>query len=386
MQHRGHLNSNAEQLVAGDAPPIALDDVVSRIDWPDRAVAQDARERWASLTKPEGALGRLEDLGIWWASVQGVCPAPPPARPVLVIFAADHGVARASRTSAYPPEVTAQMVRTLLADRAAANALARQVGARVRIVDVAVDAPEDYAADLDPAIAATRIRRGSGSIDREDALSPDEAHAAFERGVVVADVEIDGGADLLIAGDMGIGNTTAASAITGLLAPAEVTAVVGRGTGVDDHGWMRKAAAVRDAMRRGKPHKGEPLGLLAAIGGADFVAMLGFLLEAAARRTPVVLDGSVPTAVALVAQRASYKARDWWQAGHRSPEPAHSAALGRLDLEPLLDLRMRLGEGTGALLAVPLITAAAAALGDMLTFEEAGVSRSADAPPPGTDA
>lgn len=349
-------------------------DVVARIDWPDRAAAQAASARWDALTKPKGALGRLEELGTWWASVRGECPPAPPQRPVLVIVAGDHGVARTARTSAYPPEVTAQMVRTFLAERAAANALARQVGARVRVVDVAVDAPADYADDLDPTVAASRIRRASGSIDREDAMTVDEAQCAFSLGVAIADAEIDAGADLLIVGDMGIGNTTAAAAIIGLLAPADLLFVVGRGTGIDDATWMRKAAAVRDAMRRGKPHKGAPLELLAAIGGPDIATMVGLLLGAAARRTPVILDGTVVSAAALIAHRAAYKSRDWWQAGHRSTEPAHSAALGRLDLSPLLDLQMRLGEGTGALLALPLVASAASALGEMLTFAEAGVS------------
>lgn len=355
-------------------PDDVLTRVVAAIDWPDRAVAQEATARWRSLTKPEGALGRLEDLGTWWASARGECPPKPPQRPTLVIVAGDHGVARTARTSAYPPEVTAQMVRTFLAERAAANALARQVGAHVRVVDVAVDAPADYADDLDPRVAEGRIRRASGSIDREDAMTLEEAGRAFQLGVAIADAEIDAGADLLIVGDMGIGNTTSAAAIIGLLAPADLLSVVGRGTGIDDDTWMRKAAAVRDAMRRGKPHKGSPLELMAAIGGPDIATMVGLLLGAAARRTPVILDGTVISAAALIAHRAAYKSRDWWQAGHRSTEPAHSAALGRLDLAPLLDLQMRLGEGTGALLAVPLVASAAAALGEMLTFAEAGVS------------
>jgi nicotinate-nucleotide--dimethylbenzimidazole phosphoribosyltransferase len=355
-------------------PDDVLTRVVAAIDWPDRAVAQEATARWASLTKPEGALGRLEDLGTWWASARGECPPKPPQRPTLVIVAGDHGVARTARTSAYPPEVTAQMVRTFLAERAAANALARQVGAHVRVVDVAVDAPADYADDLDPRVAEGRIRRASGSIDREDAMTLEEAGRAFQLGVAIADAEVDAGADLLIVGDMGIGNTTSAAAIIGLLAPADLLSVVGRGTGIDDDTWMRKAAAVRDAMRRGKPHKGSPLELMAAIGGPDIATMVGLLLGAAARRTPVILDGTVISAAALIAHRAAYKSRDWWQAGHRSTEPAHSAALGRLDLAPLLDLQMRLGEGTGALLAVPLVASAAAALGEMLTFAEAGVS------------
>lgn len=355
-------------------PDDVLTRLIAAIDWPDRSVAQEATARWASLTKPEGALGRLEDLGTWWASARGECPPKPPQRPTLVIVAGDHGVARTARTSAYPPEVTAQMVRTFLAERAAANALARQVGAHVRVVDVAVDAPADYADDLDPRVAEGRIRRASGSIDRQDAMTLEEAGRAFQLGVAIADAEIDAGADLLIVGDMGIGNTTSAAAIIGLLAPADLLSVVGRGTGIDDDTWMRKAAAVRDAMRRGKPHKGSPLELMSAIGGPDIATMVGLLLGAAARRTPVILDGTVISAAALIAHRAAYKSRDWWQAGHRSTEPAHSAALGRLDLAPLLDLQMRLGEGTGALLAVPLVASAAAALGEMLTFAEAGVS------------
>jgi len=351
-----------------------LASIVAAIDWPDRDMAQVARERWRLLAKPDGSLGRLEELGTWWSSVRGQCPPDPPQRAVLVIFAADHGIARTSRTSAYPPEVTAQMVRTLVAGSAGANALAREVGVEVRVVDVGVDTDPHYLDDSDPKVTQHRIRRGSGSIDVDDALSPEETAAAFAVGVAVADAEIDAGADLLIAGDMGIGNTTAASAISGLYAPADVVSVVGRGTGIDDATWMRKCAAVRDAMRRGRDLKGAPLELLAAIGGTDFAAMLGFLLQSAARRTPVILDGIVPTAVALIAHRAAFKSREWWQAGHRSPEPAHSAALGRLDLSPLLDLGMRLGEGTGALLAVPLVRAAAVSLRDIQTFDQAGVS------------
>lgn len=361
-------------------PPSGLDDIAASIEAPDRAAAQAATERWDSLTKPQGALGRLESLGTWWASVRGECPPPGPARPTLVIIAADHGVARTARTSAYPPEVTAQMVRTFLAERAAANALARSVGARVRVVDLGVDAPPDYADDLAGDVTRYRVRRGCGSIDREDAMTLDEAQRSFDAGVDIADAEIDSGADLLIVGDMGIGNTTSAAAIVGLLGPADAVSVVGRGTGIDDETWMRKCAAVRDAMRRGKDLKGEPLQLIAAIGGPDIGAMVGMLMRCAQRRTPVILDGTVPTAAALIAHRAAYRARDWWQAGHRSTEPAHTTALGRLDLTPLLELDMRLGEGTGALLAIPLISASAAALGEMLTFEEAGVATGPDGP------
>jgi nicotinate-nucleotide--dimethylbenzimidazole phosphoribosyltransferase len=225
-----------------------------------------------------------------------------------------------------------------------------------------------------PEVTARRVRRGSGSIDREDAMSRSECVAALALGARVADELVDAGADLLVAGDMGIGNTTPAAALVGLLADVEPAQVVGRGTGIDDATWMRKTAAVRDAMRRGRPLKGDPIGLLAAIGGPDLAATTGFLLQAAARRTPVLLDGVISCACALVAHRIAFRASQWWCASHRSTEPAAAAALDRLGLDPLLDLGMRLGEGTGALVALPLLTAAGDLLREMATFESAGVS------------
>lgn len=368
----------APRCSMGPMPSDDLTAIASAITWPDRDVAQAARDRWASLDKAPGSLGRLEELGTWWAAARGECPPDAPQRPVLVIFAGDHGIARTARTSQFEPETTAHMVRALAEGRAAAHAIADRVGARVRIADLSVDAEPDYVDDLDPSIAGNRVRRASGSIDREDAMTADETRRAFEIGVQLADAEIDAGADLLVLGDVGIGNTTPAAAIIGLYAPADVTSVVGRGTGIDDAGWMRKCAAVRDAMRRGRELKGEPLDLLAAIGAPDFAAMLGFLLQSAARRTPVILDGVAPTAVALVAHRVAFRAREWWLAGHLSPEPGHAAALERLDLAPVLDLQMRHGEGTGALLAVPLIGTAADALRE--------VAVAATANPPQADA
>jgi nicotinate-nucleotide--dimethylbenzimidazole phosphoribosyltransferase len=288
----------------------------------------------------------------------------------VVVFAGDHGVATTG-VSAYPAEVTAQMVRNVLAGGAAVNALARLAGAQVRVVDMAVDAD---LGDLPAAVGEHKVRRGSGRIDIEDALTRDEVERAFAAGIAIADAEIDSGADLLVAADLGIGNTTPAAALVGSLTRNDASLVTGRGTGIDDATWMRKCAAVRDAMRRSRPVLGDQLQLLATAGGADFAAMTGFLLQAAARRTPVVLDGVVSGACALVAQRVTFRAADWWLAGHRSSEPAHALALNRLSLEPLLDLGMRLGEGTGALLAVPLVKAAAATLAEMATFDEAGVS------------
>ncbi len=284
-------------------------------------------------------------------------------------------MARTAGTSAYPPEVTAQMVANFVTGGAAATVLARAQGVTVRVVDVSVDV--DWPASGLPVtgdVTAHRIRRGSGSIDREDAMTHEECVAALLLGARVADELIDAGADLLIAGDMGIGNTTPAAALVGLLADVEPARVVGRGTGIDDATWMRKTAAVRDAMRRGRPVKGDPVALLATCGGPDLAATTGFLLQAASRRTPVLLDGIISSACALVAHRVAFRASQWWLASHRSTEPAAEAALKRLGLEPLLDLRMRLGEGSGALVALPLVIASGELLRGMATFDSAGVS------------
>jgi nicotinate-nucleotide--dimethylbenzimidazole phosphoribosyltransferase len=345
-----------------------------RVELPSEDAAQSARDRQAILTKPAGALGRLEELSIWAASVQGTSPPHRFARPRVVIFVGDHGVARTASTSAYPPEVTAQMVLNFVAGGAAINVLAREAGATVRVIDVSVDCDPAYVAAIAPEVVALRIRRGSGSIEREDAMTLDEARASFDLGRGIADDEIDQGTDLLIPGDMGIGNTTPAAALIGLLSNLDASKVTGLGTGIDDAGWMRKCAAIRDAMRRGRPHLGDPIRLLATVGGPDFAAMTGFLLQASIRRTPVILDGTISSACALVADRMDFRAKAWWLAGHRSTEPAHAAALTRMDLEPVVDYGLRLGEGTGALLALPIVQAAIATLAEMATFGEAGVS------------
>jgi len=352
-----------------------LDDLVGRIGLPDADAREAGAARQRMLTKPTGALGRLEDLSLWLCAAQGACPPRPLERVRVVVFAGDHGVARTAATSAYPPEVTAQMVLNFLAGGAAVNVLARANGATVRVVDLAVDA--DYAelgASVPEDVTRYRVRRSSGSIDREDALTRDEAERAFLTGVRIADEEVDAGADLLIPGDMGIGNTTPSAVLVGLLCGVDPARVVGRGTGIDDTTWMRKTAAVRDAMRRGRPLRGDPIGLLAAVGGADIAATTGFLLGAAARRTPVLLDGVVSCAAAVLAHRMAFRAREWWLAGTRSTEPAQRAALERLDLAPIVDYGLRLGEGTGALVALPVLAAAGATLREMATFGEAGVS------------
>jgi nicotinate-nucleotide--dimethylbenzimidazole phosphoribosyltransferase len=342
---------------------------------PTSARAADrARARQATLTKPAGALGRLEEASVWLAAVQDACPPAPFLHPAVVILAGDHGVARAAGTSAYPPEVTAQMVLNLVSGGAAANVLARQAGARVRVVDVSVDCDPAYLDDVAPEVAARRVRRGSGSIDREDAMTRAEAEAALALGALIADEELAQGADVLIAGDMGIGNTTPASALIGLLTGSGATDVTGRGTGIDDGTLERKTAAVAAAMARGADVLDDPVALLARVGSPDLAAMTGLLARAAVRGCPLVLDGIVSCSAALVADRWAPGARAWWAAGHRSTEPAASVALAALGLDPLVDLGLRLGEGTGALLALPLLNAAAATLAEMATFESAGVS------------
>jgi nicotinate-nucleotide--dimethylbenzimidazole phosphoribosyltransferase len=337
---------------------------------PDADVAAQARARQDRLTKPAGSLGRLEDLAVWVSSCQGVCPPRQFERARVVVFAGDHGVAAAG-VSAYPAEVTAAMVANFDAGGAAINVLAEAAGATVRVVDIAVDAAEPLTAS----IGAHKVRRGSGNIAVEDALTDDEVAAALDAGRRIADDEIDSGADILIAGDMGIGNTTPATTLIAALTDSEPVAVVGRGTGIDDAGWARKTAAIRDALFRTRALAGDPVALLRVCGGADLAAMAGFCAQAAVRRTPLLLDGVVVTAAALVAEKLAPGARQWWQAGHRSTEPAHAQALQQLDLEPIVDLRMRLGEGTGAAVALPLVRAAVATLSSMATFDEAGIGQ-----------
>jgi nicotinate-nucleotide--dimethylbenzimidazole phosphoribosyltransferase len=347
--------------------PSALQAALAGIDYPDPSAAHEAKLRQDELTKPAGALGALEELSIWASGVQGQCPPHAFERTRVVVFAGDHGIAEAG-VSAYPAEVTAQMVHNVTSGGAAVNVLARAAGAGVRVLDMSV------ATDTDPAVSKYKICRSSGRIDRVDALTQQQAEQALEAGIAVADEEIDSGAQLLIAGDLGIGNTTPASVLVSVLTGVEPIKVVGRGTGIDDAGWIRKCAAIRDARRRAWPHREDLIRLLAVTAGADLAAMTGFLLQAAHRRTPVLLDGLVVSAAALVAQLGNPRVVHWLEAAHLSAEPAHELALQRLELIPILRLGMRLGEGTGALVALPVLRAAALSLAQMATFAEAEVT------------
>ena len=332
----------------------------------DDRVRAEARARVDGLAKPLGALGRLEDAMVWLAGVQGTASPRPPTGVAVVVFAGDHGVTADQSVSAYPRQVTAMMVREFVRGGAAVNVLARANGARVRVFDLGVD---DDLADTPDDVRRHKVRRGSGAIHREDALTAAEVEAAMRAGRAVADEEIDAGADLLVPGDMGIGNTTVAAAVVGTVLGREADDVVGRGTGVDDATWRGKRDAVAAALERARPHRDDPVAVLRTVGSADLAAATAFLVRAAERGTPVLLDGVVSGACALLAERLAPGARGWWCAGHRSTEPAHRLALESLGLAPLLDLELRLGEASGALAALPLLRTAACLLDGMATLE-----------------
>jgi nicotinate-nucleotide--dimethylbenzimidazole phosphoribosyltransferase len=332
----------------------------------DPAAMTAARALQARLTKPPGSLGTLEDLSVRLAGLAGACPPPLPVPAAVAVFAGDHGV-HAQGVTPWPQEVTAQMVANFLAGGAVVNAFARQVGATVTVVDVGVATPLDKAAGL----LDRKVRRGTRDLSREPALTGDEVLAALGAGVEVAGLLIDQGAGVLVTGDMGIANTTPAAALIAAYTGAPAEAVTGRGTGIDDAAYARKLAAVTAGLRR--PVTG-PLDVLASVGGLEHAALAGFVLGAAARRVPVILDGVIAVSAALAAAALAPDAVGAMVAGHRSTEPGAAVALTHLGLTPLIDLGLRLGEGTGALLAVPVLAAAVRVLHEVATFDSAGVS------------
>ena len=350
----------------------------------DAAAGREAQRRLDSLTKPPGSLGRLEELARRLVEITRRCP-PRIERPVIVVLAADHGVA-VEGVSAYPQVVTAQMVENFLAGGAAVNALARLVGARVVVGDFGVATPLSAHPDL----VSRRIGAGTASIASGPAMSRAQALEAIAAGAELAAAEIARGADLLALGEMGIGNTTSASALAAAFtgaAPAEVT---GTGTGIQPDRWRAKVAVVERALavngataRRSmgdRPGGLDAVDVLARLGGFEIAGLAGVALAGAAHRVPVIVDGFIAGAAALAAVRLAPSARDSLIAAHRSAEPGHRHVLEALGLAPYLDLGLRLGEGTGAALCIGLARAAAAILGEMATFKSAGVSdRSADA-------
>lgn len=341
---------------------------VARIAPLDEEAMAAARARQDTLTKPQGALGRLEALSIQLAGITGEA-RPRIARPAVVVMAGDHGVA-ARGVSAYPAAVTPQMVLNFLGGGAAINVLARHIGAEVVVVDMGV------AADLapHPALLERKVAPGTRDLSVEPAMTRAQALQAVETGIAVAADLIAGGADLLCTGDMGIGNTTPSSAIVAALTGRPAGEVTGRGTGVDDVGLARKIAVIDAALALHRPDPADGLDVLAKVGGFEIGGLAGVILGAAARRTPVVVDGFISGAAALLACALAPAAQPYLIAGHRSVERGHLAVFGKLDLDPLLDLGLRLGEGTGAALAVSLCQAACKILDEMATFGEAGVS------------
>jgi nicotinate-nucleotide--dimethylbenzimidazole phosphoribosyltransferase len=328
-----------------------------------------ARERQDSLTKPQGSLGRLEEMSVWLAGVTAD-PLPDVRHKVIVTAAADHGVATQG-VSAYPQEVTAQMVGNFLTGGAAINVLARQVGARVVVVDAGV------AAELPPATGLVSRRAGGGTADmsRGPAMSHRQALACLEAGIEVGKAEVATGADVVGVGDMGIGNTAAASAVVAAITGAPVAAVTGRGTGLSDEGLQRKVAIIERALSLNQPNPEDTLDVLAKVGGFEIGFLGGVMLGVAAARRPVVLDGFITGAAALIACGLRPRLREYLLASHLSVEPGHRVALEHLGLRPVLDLGMRLGEGTGAALGIFLVEAAALILREMASFAEAGVSQ-----------
>jgi nicotinate-nucleotide--dimethylbenzimidazole phosphoribosyltransferase len=340
---------------------------------------EQARERQNTLTKPLGALGLLEEVGCRLAAIQQTLH-PKLSKGAVVVCAADHGVT-VEGVSAYPPEVTAQMVLNFQAGGAAINQIARAADAGVFVVDVGINSPlpvgERSGAEGTRIGLGVRVRNGTGNIAVEPAMTLAEAEEAILIGVQAARQAIASGATILAAGDMGIGNTTAAAALTAALLELPPEAVTGRGTGVDDGRYRHKLEVIHRALERFEAtnlDEPTPLTYLSELGGLEIAAIAGVFLAGAEAGLPIMTDGFPVTAGALLACRINPNVRDYLFAGHRSVEPGHSKQLGALQLRPLLELELRLGEGTGAVLAFPLLRAAAEVMSGMATFKSAGVS------------
>lgn len=345
-----------------------FDRVCASIDDVDSVAAATAQRLLDQKTKPRRSLGRLEDLVCKIAGITRQ-PRPPVPNKAIVVMAADHGVAQEG-ISAYPQEVTWQMVRNLAAGGAAVSVLARQVGARVVLVDLGVRRPEGAV----PGVLSHRIRSGTDNFTLGPAMSVDEAVLAVEHGMAIAEELISSGIGLLGIGEMGIGNTTAATALLAAFSGKPVYSITGRGTGIDDPTWVRKVAVIEKALAKNHPDDKSAVEILAALGGFEIAGLVGVVLGVAARCVPVVLDGFIASTAALCAAGISRHAAKYVIASHRSVEAGHGLVLRALGCEPVLDLGMRLGEGTGAALAMSIVEAALRVLHDMATFEEAKVT------------
>ena len=355
-----------------------LERAIATVPSPDLDVAAETARLLDAKTKPPGSLGRLEDLACRIAAIRGFVPHEP-LEPAVVVAAADHGVA-AQGVSAYPQEVTAQMLLNFAGDGAAISVLSREAGARLLVVDAGViggAAVDGVRTEIVDEV------RGTNDLSLGPAMTRSTAIGLIEHGIALADELADDGIGILGLGEMGIANTTSASALTASLLPCQPSAVCGPGTGIDRERLSRKVQAVSRgvAMLELRPDP-DPIDVLAAVGGLEIAFLVGVTLGAAGRRVPVLLDGFITSAAALVAARMRPATAGSLVAATRSPEPGHTLVLEALGLEPLLDLRLRLGEGTGAALALPLVRSAIAVLTDMATFDAAGVSGPAESPAP----
>ena len=346
-----------------------LEELITRIKPLDEVAMQSARIRQDTLTKPRGSLGRLEELSIQMAGISA-CPLPSVERKTVIVMASDHGVTREG-VSAYPAEVTPQMVSNFLRGGAAINVLARQANARVVIVDMGVASEiEDVMGEL----VRCKIGLGTANLVEGPAMTREQAMESIQSGIEITEAEIARGVDIFATGDMGIGNTTAAAAIACALMRQLPENIAGRGTGVDDGGLKRKINVITRALNVNKPNGNDAIDVLAKVGGFEIGGLAGVMLAAAANRKPVVIDGFISTAAAMIAATLVPAARDYMLAAHVSQERGHKLMLEWLGLNPLLDMNMRLGEGTGAALAFHLIEASTRILREMATFNEAGVS------------
>jgi nicotinate-nucleotide--dimethylbenzimidazole phosphoribosyltransferase len=364
-----HAEEFGHRGLPGEEPVDTLAEVIAAIAPPDTGAMAAARDRQDRMTKPRGSLGALEDVSVRLAGLAGSCPPPLPEPACVAVFAADHGV-HAQGVTPWPQEVTAQMVGNFLAGGAVVNAFAAQAGAEVTVVDVGV------AAGLEPVpgLLPRKIAPGTADFTAGPAMTRDQAVAAVTVGIEIARDLVAAGNRCLVTGDMGIANTTASSALICAFTGADPAVATGRGTGIDAAMYARKIDVICRGLALHRPDPADPLGVIAAFGGFEHGALAGFILGAAALRIPVILDGVIAGAAALAAVALAPDAVAACFAGHRSVEPGHAVTLDHLGLRPLVDLGLRLGEGTGALLALPLVQSAVRALRDVATFDSAGVA------------
>lgn len=333
----------------------------------NKEMGRQVSEYINTLTKPIGSLGRLEELAINLAEMKNE-PFPSVTPPGVLVFAADHGIT-SEGVSAYPQQVTEQMVWNFLNGGAAINVFSRQIGAILKIIDIGV------ANDIEhESLINQKIRYGTGNFYHEDAMSRQEAEQAIDVGYNQALQIIQEGAQCLILGEMGIGNTTSSSAILAVLSGKDISLLVGRGTGISDAAFLHKTAIIKQALIRRNPNPNDPIDILAKVGGLEIAAMTGAMLAAASKRVPILVDGFICTIAALVAKLISPRVKDYMIVTHQSIEPGHKIALSQLEKQPIIDLGLRLGEGTGAAISFPIIQSATLMLKEMATFQSAGIS------------